>query len=98
MVLTKKRATPGKCELFDNSSPFPWLFFLFCGMLCCCKGGDTTWQNAEPTGRVTSESGRMAAGRADTPLATTRRDGKGHLPERAGKDPVGGQVEAESGH
>ena len=26
MVLTKKRATPGKCELFDNSAPQPWLF------------------------------------------------------------------------
>ena len=26
MVLTKKRATPGKCELFDNSALELWLF------------------------------------------------------------------------
>lgn len=36
----KKRFSPQdvgseKCELFDNSSPCPWLFSFFYGMLCC---------------------------------------------------------------
>ena len=44
--------------------------------MCRCKGGDTTWQNAEPTGRAISENARTAAGRAGTPPDTTQRRGK----------------------
>ena len=31
--LTKKRAETGKCELFDNSAPCPWLFLF--SVVCC---------------------------------------------------------------
>ena len=31
-LLTRGIAAAKKCELFDNSARFPWLFFLFCGM------------------------------------------------------------------
>lgn len=50
----------GKYECFDNSAPWPWIFFSFCSMLCCCKGGSASWKNAEPTGRETSENERTA--------------------------------------
>ena len=52
------------------------IFLPFCGMLCCCKGGNKPWQNEGPTGRVTSASGKMADGKDDIPPAGTQRQAR----------------------
>ena len=57
----------------------PLAIFCFCGIVCRCKGGGTTWQNAEPTGRATSENGR-------------RKDGRWEGRYTAGHDPETGKA------
>ncbi len=50
----------------------------------------------EPTERAISENARMAAGRAGT--AGHDPETEGHLPERPGPDPGGGQGQTEAGY
>ena len=87
----------GKYECFDNSAPWPRIFFSFCSMLCCCKGGSASWKNAEPTGRETSENERTAGG-GTVHRGPCPRDRKDNLQKCSGPDPGGGQGKAERSH
>ena len=60
----------------DNSSCFPWIFSLWCGMVCHCERSETHWLKNGQTVRATSANGRMAGGRVGTQRATTRKPGK----------------------
>ena len=49
-----------KYECFDNSAPWPWIFFSFCSMLCCCKGGSASWKTqSQRGGKPPKTKGRL---------------------------------------
>lgn len=57
-------ATPND-NFFDNSSPCPWIVLSFWDMLCCCKGGTSSWQNAGHPATAWYEKGRRPLGGPD---------------------------------